>query len=157
VVTAVGVEGAAVRQSQELRAISAVLTENAPAAARNVSIDSNSDRYIASNGDRVRATVRWTASDGSSRTGEALVPADRPAGTRTTVWLGGRGALHDPPASSGQAAELGVVIGSLAATGVCLLVVGGLRVVRFRLDRRREAKWEQEWAEAGPKWGRRTA
>jgi hypothetical protein len=65
-VTAVGVEEAAVRQSQELRTISAVLTENAPAAARNVYIDSNSDR--------VDAPVRWTASDGSSRTGNALVP-----------------------------------------------------------------------------------
>ena len=28
------------------------------------------------------------------------------------------------------------MIGSLAATGVCLLVVGGRRAVRFRLDRR---------------------
>jgi hypothetical protein len=157
VVTAVGVEEAAVRQSQELRTISAVLAENAPAAARNVYIDPNSDRYIGSNSDRVRATVRWTASDGSSRTGKALVPADRPAGTRTTVWLDGRGALHDPPASPGQAAELGVVIGSLAATGVCLLVVGGRRAVRFRLDRHREAQWEHEWAEVGAKWRHRTA
>jgi hypothetical protein len=73
------------------------------------------------------------------------------------VWLDKRGALHDPPASPGQAAQSGVVIGSFAATGVCLLVKGGRWAVRVRLDRRREAAWERGWAELGPKWGHSTA
>lgn len=143
--TAVGVEAATLRESQDWHRTTAVLTENAPSAATPYK----------ENG-QVRATVRWTASDGASRTGSALVKPDIASGARTTVWLDEHGALRNPPPTPGVAAARGAGFGSLSATCACLLVVGGGWAVRVRLDRRRAAEWESEWAEVGPRWGHRT-
>ncbi|WP_127358500.1 Rv1733c family protein [Actinacidiphila soli] len=146
--TAVGVEAATLRESQDWHRASAVLTENAPATAA---------LYTGSDNGRVRATVRWTASDGSSRTGRALVKPGTDSGARVTIWLDEHGALQNPPATPDAARAQGIVMGSFAATSTCLLVLGGRWLVRVRLDRRRAAEWESEWAEVGPKWGHRTA
>jgi hypothetical protein len=101
---------------------------------------------------RVPTQVRWTASDGATRTGVATVPEGLTAGATTTVWLDNRGRpTEQPPGSAevdAQAWTLGVVVGG-AACGVSLAV---RRAVRAGFDRRRAAEWEREWAEVGPQW-----
>jgi hypothetical protein len=145
VATGLGVEEAELRQSQDWHRVSAVLTRTAPPATESVYSDSGNGR--------VAATVRWTASDGSYRTGKALVEPGREAGARTLVWLDEHGVPQDDPVTPVQAQAGGMVVGASAATGTCLLVLGGRWAVRQRLDLRREAEWEREWAETGPRWG----
>lgn len=142
-----GVESAALAQSRGWHRTSAVLTQEAPATSGSV--------YADSAGYPVRATVRWTATDGSTRTGKALVQPGSQAGTRTVIWLDRHGALKDKPATHSEAVAQGVVLGSLAATGTGLLVLGGLWTVRFRLDAARDTEWEREWAAIDPHWGTR--
>ncbi|MCZ4122754.1 Rv1733c family protein [Streptomyces sp. H39-S7] len=143
--TAVGVQAAMLRESRDWHRTTAVLTKDAPSTATPYK----------ENG-QVRATVRWTASDGALRTGRALVEPDTRSGTRTTVWLDEHGALRNPPSSPGVAAAQGIGFGALAATGAGLLVLGGRWAVRVRLDRHRAAEWESEWVVVAPQWGRRT-
>ncbi|WP_322973999.1 Rv1733c family protein [Actinacidiphila oryziradicis] len=101
--------------------------------------------------------MRWTVSDGSSATGKGLVEPGSEAGSRTTVWLDRQGALKNDLATPGQLMATGIVFGTFAAGGRCLLVLGGRWAVRVWLDRRRDAEWENEWALVGPQWGHRRA
>ena len=146
--TAIGVEDATLSASQNWHTASAVLTRDAAA---------ESTVYGGSDSGKVRASVRWTASDGTAHTGRALVKPGTDSGARTTIWLDEHGALKDPPATPAEATAQGIFFGSVAAGGAGLLVLGGRWVVRLRLDRRRAGEWENEWAEVGPKWGHRTA
>ncbi|NBM19921.1 hypothetical protein [Streptomyces sp. GC420] len=141
--TAVAVEDASLRRGQDWHTVSAVLTKDAPPASRAGYAQAG----------QVRATVRWTAADGTERSGRALVSPGTEAGAKTTVWLDEGGALHDAPLSASDAEIEGIASGALAATGAALLVLGGALTVRVRLDRRREAEWEREWAQVGPQWG----
>lgn len=145
-VTATGVQDAMLRQSQDWRRTSAVLTEDAPHGPESV--------YAESGDGRVRATVRWTA-DGATRHGDALVDPGSRSGTRTTIWLDRNGALKGKPATPTEAITQGAVLGALAATGTGLVTLGGLWSVRFLLDARRDRQWEREWAEIDPRWGSR--
>jgi hypothetical protein len=137
-------EDAALRQARDRYRTVAVLAEAAPETSYT-------------EGRHVLAAVRWTASDGSSRTGRTLVRAGSEAGSRTAVWLDDRGTVQPPPATPGQAAAQGIVFGATAATAAAVLFVGAGWGVRVRLDRRREAQWEREWAEVGPQWRHRRA
>ncbi|MFJ9615176.1 Rv1733c family protein [Streptomyces noursei] len=96
---------------------------------------------------RAYTVVRWTAPNGTVRTGETAVPPGARAGDRTTVWLDGRGALIRDPGSPEDTVVESVAVGIVAAsgTGLALFAVhkGGVRL----LDRRRYAQWEKEWAE----------
>ena len=144
--TGMGVEAAALRQSQEWHRTTAVLTQDAPRSA---------GVYVGTENDRVRVTVRWTTPDGATGTGKAMVEPRSQAGTKTTVWLGADGTVKDAPASRSEARAQGIVLGALAAAGTGLLALGGLWTVRFELDARRERDWEREWAEIDPRWGSR--
>ncbi|MET9850882.1 Rv1733c family protein [Streptomyces ossamyceticus] len=138
-VTAAAVaERSALTQSQGLRRVTAQLVEAAPAATVARFAGSADDELV-------RATVRWTT-DGSSRTGTALVAADRKAGSRTTVWLDASDRVRPAPPTPAQARAQGVVTGTTAAMGAALLVLGLRWAARVRLDRRRWARWERDWA-----------
>ncbi|MDW4908629.1 hypothetical protein RB628_25645 [Streptomyces sp. ADMS] len=107
-------------------------------------------------GDRAWATVTWSGPDGTARRGVTRVEPGSGAGSTTTVWLDDEGRLMPAPPSADQAELEGVVMGSVAAAGAGAAVVlvgwGGCA----RLDRRRLAQWDTEWADVGPQWGRRT-
>ncbi|MBE8472016.1 Rv1733c family protein [Streptomyces justiciae] len=109
-----------------------------------------------SSGDYAWAKVRWTAADGSPRAGLARVEPGIKAGSTTKVWLDQHGALASPPVSGEEAELQGVVLG--AATAVCVFVavlpLGW--VLHGRVDRRRMAQWDAEWARVGPQWGHKT-
>ncbi|WP_413759856.1 hypothetical protein [Streptomyces sp. MMBL 11-3] len=141
-VVGLDMQAAAARQGQDWHPTAAVVVEDAPYGG-----------YL----DRVRTEVRWTASDGASRTERALVRSGSEAGARATVWLDDAGALHDPPLTDGQAAVEGVVFGTSATVVTRAVVLAGGWGARVRLDRRRQREWEREWASVGPRWGRRPA
>ncbi|WP_059082510.1 Rv1733c family protein [Streptomyces scabiei] len=140
------IERSADRQRTERREVSAVLAEDAkgkvPARAA---------------GDpRVWATVRWTAPDGSTRTGEARVSATSPAGDRVTVWIDKSGHLTAPPLTDGQARSHAAAGGLLVATGVGGIALAAVRVARFHLNQRRMEQWAVEWERVDTRWGRKT-
>ncbi|NGO42887.1 hypothetical protein G6048_12150 [Streptomyces sp. YC419] len=134
------------RQRSGRQAVSAVLTEDAPAQAHIRAVHNN----------RVWVTVRWTVPDGSVRTGEARVVPDTAAGSRVTVWTDERDRLVSAPLSPMESAVQAAVLGALAAVGTGGAVWGGVRVVRGRVDRWRMKQWAAEWREFGPRWGRMT-
>ncbi|MER5436466.1 hypothetical protein [Streptomyces sp. NPDC002588] len=135
-VTADAADGAFARQRAERQSVRAVLLEDAPRSAT--------------------ATVRWTASDGSTRTGQALVGTGLKAGSRVTVWQDAEGRLTSAPPSSTEAAIESGLLGAVAAAAVGGLVLSGGAVARWRLDRRRVEAWATEWDLVGPRWGHKT-
>lgn len=138
-VTAAAVaERSALTESQGLRHVTAELVEDAPAATVARFSGAADDQLV-------RATVRWTT-DGSATTGTALVAAGREAGSRTTVWLDASDRVHPTPPTPAQARAQGVVTGTSAAVGAALLVLGLRWAARVRLDRRRWAQWDRDWA-----------
>ncbi|MFJ8114188.1 hypothetical protein [Streptomyces sp. NPDC096132] len=135
------------QQRAERQPVRAVLLNDVPRAATAVGVTS----------DRRTATVRWTASDGTPRTGRTLVDTGLKAGTSVTVWQDGQGRLTTAPPSSTEAAIESGALGTAAAAALAGLVFGGGAVVRWRLDRRRIDGWGKEWDQVGPRWGHKTS
>jgi hypothetical protein len=133
------------RQRQDLHSTTAVLTANAPVVRA----------YMG--GGTVRTAVRWTAPDGTTRTGDAEVKTGLKAGDRATAWTDHQGALTGEPASPAEAEARAGLFGAMAAGGVCAVLLTGGWVVRRRLDAQRAGEWEREWAEVGPRWARKRA
>ncbi|MGV9251867.1 Rv1733c family protein [Streptomyces sp. NPDC003697] len=100
--------------------------------------------------------VRWTAADGTPRTGQVPVRPGSAAGSRVTVWTDTRGRLVTRPATAAQARTRAAVVGGLVglSTGAVPFVVG--RLLRDRLERARMRQWDAEWARFGPMWSRET-
>ncbi|WP_330287766.1 Rv1733c family protein [Streptomyces sp. NBC_00576] len=135
------------RQRLERRTASAVLTEDAPGM--------NVARVVGE--DRVWATVRWTAPDGSARTGLTQVLPDTAKGTPVTVWTDRQGRLEPKPGSPAAARFQGAWAGTLAAISAGVVVIGAAQLVRGQMDRRRMQEWADEWQRVDGRWGRATS
>lgn len=104
---------------------------------------------------RVWVVASWEAPDGSPRTGK-VATASRPGGPGSPVriWTDAAG-YPVPPPMDGRTARTHAVLGGI---GTFLLAAGGIeagrRLVVGRMERRRYARLDREWAEAGPDWGR---
>ncbi|MEV6587087.1 Rv1733c family protein [Streptomyces acidicola] len=134
------------RQRIEWRPVVAQLTEDAPGAAASSAPGST----------RVWAEVRWTARDGSTRTGQTRVAPASAVGTPVTVWTDSDGRMVTEPATRSEARVRSSLIGVLVGvTAAGVPFVGG-RLVRGRLERRRMEEWDEEWERVGPLWGRKT-
>ena len=98
--------------------------------------------------------ARWTAPDGTVRTGPVEPPANGRAGSTVAIWTDARGTPMRPPTSSPLGASVGV---GLAVTSFVVVVYACvLAAVRRSLDRRRMAAWQREWRSVEPRWsGRR--
>jgi hypothetical protein len=99
-----------------------------------------------------QALVRWTAPDGTRRTGEVSVPAGMLAGEVTPVWITASGQLTNPPLRQRQVAGQASVAAVLAVFALGLALLGVGRVARLVLDRRRLAAWDADWKATGPRW-----
>ncbi|MDT3400199.1 hypothetical protein RKE29_26870 [Streptomyces sp. B1866] len=148
VLTGATVDDAMLRQSREWRRTPAVLLERSP--------DAEAGLTVAGQRTRVRATVRWTAENGTPHTGRALVAPRSEAGSRISVWLDRQGHLRNDPATPEQALMAGVVGGTSATVLAGCLALGCGKAVRMGLDAARAARWEREWAEIGPRWNQHT-
>ncbi|WP_330342443.1 Rv1733c family protein [Streptomyces sp. NBC_00557] len=127
--------------------VDAVLLTDAP---HGVSADWSTDG-------RVQGSVRWKAPDGTSRTGRTLVDGSLKAGARVRVWQDDRGRLMlSQPTDRGEGHVEAALFGAAAALAVAAPAFGAGAVARARLDRRRMARWDQEWDLVGPQWGPRT-
>ncbi|PKV83140.1 hypothetical protein [Streptomyces sp. TLI_146] len=134
------------RQRAERRSVRAVLLSDVPR-------DPSAPRGTP---DRRMAPVRWTAPDGSPRTGRGVVNAGLTAGSQVTLWQDSRGRLTLPPTSSTAAAIEAGSLGTAAAAVLGGLVFGAGTIARWRLDRRRMDAWGCEWELVGPRWGNKT-
>jgi len=105
--------------------------------------------------DQVRAEVRWTTTEGSTRTGKAMVTTGPKAGSKVQVWTDGKGELTTAPATATQAAVYAAYAGVAAAFGFGGVTYVAGRCVRGRLDRRRIDQWGREWDQVGPQWVRK--
>jgi hypothetical protein len=100
----------------------------------------------------VPATARWTAADGTPRTGIIKTKGGASAGDQVTLWIDQAGAVTDPPTSTAAAAALTVF-----AAGGIWLAWGAVLFLSWcglpsRLDHRRTADWDQQWGQIEPLW-----
>ncbi|CAL9325906.1 Rv1733c family protein [Streptomyces sp. SudanB182_2057] len=103
---------------------------------------------------RTQGSVRWTAPDGTSRTGRTLVAGGLETGALITVWQDDQGRLMpSAPTSRSEGHVVAALFAGAAALAVAAPVLGAGAVARARLDRRRIAQWGQEWDLVGPRWG----
>ncbi|WP_307818543.1 hypothetical protein [Streptomyces sp. MBT62] len=128
------------------QAVSAVLIENARGKPSAGAADDH----------RVWATVRWTAPDGTTHTGQTKVGPDTPARTRVTVWTDRHGALTSKPASHQEAQLQAALLGVMTGVITLGLVAGGTCATRAFLDRRRMEQWAADWARTDTRWGGKT-
>ncbi|MEE1733158.1 hypothetical protein ACIPM5_18065 [Streptomyces microflavus] len=135
-------------QHEERRATVAVVAERVPGKRRF-----SGDPDAAA--ERVPVTAAWSAPDGTPRTGEVTTaPGAGEPGSPVRIWTDGAGLPVPPPMSPGAArthALLGGFGAFLLAAGA---VEAGRRLAVAGLVRRRYALLDQEWAAAGPDWGR---
>jgi hypothetical protein len=137
-------DGLAARRAA-LHTVSAVHTENADRTA-TVTTEGGAET--------VRAKVRWNSPDGSTRTALARVEPGTAAGTSVTVWVDRNGHVVRAPLTVAEARLQSVLTGVLVAAGTAGLVLGGGRLARLPLERRRLRDWETEWARVAPSGGR---
>jgi hypothetical protein len=125
--------------------VTAVLLHKAPASV-NPMFEISLERPV---------LARWTAPDGTSRTGKVFAPANTTAGSAVQVWINGSGRPATSPLQRSDVVEEIALAASLATVAVAtVLAVVGL-VARWALDRRRLAAWDARWAVTGPLWTRR--
>jgi hypothetical protein len=122
--------------------VTAVVLENAPVPGSGAT--------------RVLADVRWTGADGTARTARTLVAPGTRAGTELTLWTDRDDRPTSAPPTPTEAAVESTLLGVLAGLATAGTVCGTGAVLRWRLDRRRLARWDREWLLIGPRWGHRT-
>ncbi|WP_030681133.1 hypothetical protein [Streptomyces sp. NRRL B-1347] len=150
--TAVGLVGAHAmedaveRQRSGRQSVHAVLSETAPAGAR----DGNTGAEF----DRVRARVRWADDGGTLRQGSASVRPGTKKGTELTLWADPHGRLVSAPISRTDGTTRVVVTGAGTASVTCLAFLAGGRLARLRVEHQATERWGQEWDQLGPQWGR---
>ncbi|GGL16646.1 Rv1733c family protein [Streptomyces flaveus] len=142
-------ERSALDQARGLHRVTAHLVEDAPATLSRFS--------GAATDNHVQATVRWTTSSGSPKSGTALVAAGSRTSAPTTVWLDDADRIQPAPPTAVQARSQGAAVGAAAGAGACVLALGGCWVARVRLDRHRWAQWDRAWDEFDTHRGHRHA
>ncbi|MFD7962180.1 hypothetical protein ACFV5J_15395 [Streptomyces zaomyceticus] len=107
--------------------------------------------------ERLRRSVvaRWTAPDGSARTGTVTTARRQSApGSTFPLWTDRHGRPVAPPMNADTALAHAVVAGLTAALLAGLLVETVRRLAVRRLVLTRYARLDRAWAAAGPDWGR---
>ncbi|QNP68297.1 hypothetical protein IAG44_01630 [Streptomyces roseirectus] len=145
-VTAHAADETFARQRAERRPAQAVLLDDVP----------ESTAKGGPAGGRRSAEVRWSAPDGSTRTGRTLADAGQRAGTKVVVWQDTRGRLKTEPPDALEAGIESATLGAGAACALAGALYGAGRAARRQLDRRRIDGWGREWDVVGPRWGHRT-
>ncbi|MEV6195140.1 hypothetical protein AB0M19_22410 [Streptomyces sp. NPDC051920] len=138
------VENSLARERAESHTVPARLIEDAPEASGPA-------------GRVVWTRVRWTAPDGSARSGQVRVSAGTSADTPVLVWTDPVGRLVDRPTTVAVARLRAWLIGLFTGAGVAAVPFAAGRFLRGHLERRRVDRWDEEWARIGPLWGRMTS
>jgi hypothetical protein len=101
---------------------------------------------------RIPVLARWTAADGSPRTGAILVSTTAPAGTVVPIWTDRAGNVAEPPRDHEQTTMRASVAAMVVGSTVALLLAAVQVTVRRTLNRRRMAAWDAEWSRVAPRW-----
>ncbi|NIH84941.1 Rv1733c family protein [Amycolatopsis granulosa] len=127
--------------------VTATVVEDAPAP-----VPATEGAFSTSGSAGVRAA--WTYNGGEPKTG--IVPADpgATAGTRIPVWINDAGNPTPAPITATDATTTGVLAGLFAWLVAALALSAAYWITRLVLDRRRAARWENEWATLGDRWAR---
>jgi hypothetical protein len=96
--------------------------------------------------------ARWTAPDGTARTGRVPAPTGARAGSTVRVWVGRSGGLTRPPLTDSQAVTRAILAAVTAPTALAIALLGTGVLAHWVLHRRRLAAWEAEWRATGPRW-----
>ncbi|MFE9773223.1 hypothetical protein ACFYOV_16390 [Streptomyces sp. NPDC005931] len=139
------VEDSIAERRAQSRPVTAALTEDAAQALPSPVTEEGT----------VWAAVRWTAPDGTPRTGRAEVASGGAEGSSVTVWTDPAGNLVTKPLGTGEARFQTVMAGITVAVAAGGAVVLTGRLVRARMQRRRWAEWEAEWQLVEPSWRKR--
>ncbi len=103
----------------------------------------------------VQVEARWTAPNGTPRTGLISVTGGTASGSTVTVWTDASGQLQAKPLRHGAVIALAAFTSVWAAITTCLLLAGAWRLTRRRLERRRMSAWDADWQVTGPRWTNR--
>lgn len=99
--------------------------------------------------------ARWTAPDGTARTGSVVPPQDARAGSSVRVWTDIHGERTKPPRHR-HPPTAAVANGLVTVVGISIGVAVLRLIVRRRLNIHRMAAWQMEWMLVEPRWsGRR--
>ncbi|MER8032147.1 hypothetical protein ABTZ78_24665 [Streptomyces bauhiniae] len=109
-----------------------------------------------STGERVWAEVRWTAADGSPRTGQVRVTPGAATGAPVAIWTDDHDRLANRPATPTEATVRAAFIGTLTATAAAAAPYAAGRLLLTHLERHRLSLWATEWSRLGPQWTRKT-
>ena len=140
------VDHMALRQARTQQAadhlVSAVLTRPAP-------VNGTTGPYTVQT---AWVPARWTAPDGSARSGMIFAPAGAPKGSRVPTWVSASGAITGPPVTHREIigdVAVGVTVTSLVLT---FMLLSAQALARCALDHRRISAWDAEWRAVGPLW-----
>jgi hypothetical protein len=101
------------------------------------------------------APARWTAPDGTVRTGRVYARASDPPGSTVRIWTTRTGHMTRPPLARSEIASRTVAAGLVGALGLGLVLLTVGILARWLLDRRRLAAWDADWRLVEPHWTRR--
>ncbi|MFR0355052.1 Rv1733c family protein [Streptomyces sediminimaris] len=102
---------------------------------------------------RVRATVRWTGTDGHKHTAATQVRRGASPGQRIRVWTDVRNHLTAEPLSPANALFQSAMVGLTAAGGAGVVVLIGVQGLQACLGRHRMRLWAADWEQADRRWG----
>jgi hypothetical protein len=137
------IEPAGLRAQQTVRhRVTATLLRDAPLPAGRLGMAAT----------RPLVQARWTAPDGSSRTGDIHAPWGQGTGSTTTIWIDDTGRSTEPPLRHSQLVSQGVTAAVLTVAALASTVLVISQVIRLLLDRLRMAGWEAGWSIVEPRW-----
>jgi len=102
----------------------------------------------------VPVAATWTSVTGVPCTGLVMAPTGSPRGSAVTVWTDDAGDLKSPPLESSQVAGQGELAAIGVVTGLGLLYLCAMLVIRHVLNRRRMAAWDAAWVVTARVWNR---
>ena len=96
--------------------------------------------------------ARWTAPDGTARTGDVPAPASTRAGSTLRLWVDESGTQTGPPLRAQQATGQAALASVLAPFALGTVLICAVSLAVYILDRRRLAAWAADWRATGPRW-----
>jgi hypothetical protein len=140
----------ALRQQQ----VQLATTHQVRAVLTRVALSTISESAASAASPVVPVAATWTSVTGVHRTGLVMARSGSPRGSAVTVWTDDAGDLKSPPLESSQVSGQGELAAIGAVTGLGLLCLCALIIVRHAVNRRRMAAWEAAWVVTARVWNR---
>jgi hypothetical protein len=124
-------------------------------AAPGASTAPGARRAVGRDPDPAREEVlRWTAPDGTARSGKVPQGLEVWRGKRLLLWTDRGGELVAPPLDRATATAHAALAGVSAAVVAAGTVLMARQLLLWRLMQRRMDSWDRAWARFGQDWGR---